>query len=219
MNKKYFIILYVIVSCILMALVEFVIEPVYFIKSLIKVFMFFVFPIILFKYFKMDLFNNFKLNKKDIFKLFGMGVGIYIIGLIMYFILKDYFDFSKIVSTMMSDQSVSKNNFIYVALYISFGNSLLEEFFFRLISFIKLGEYLSKKFSYIFSALMFSLYHIGMIATSFPFLLTILSIIVLFTLGIILNYLNDKNKNIFNSWFVHMFCDFLVMTVGFINIM
>ena len=96
-------------------------------------------------------------------------------------------------------------------------NSLLEEFFFRLIGCIKLGEYSSKKFAYIFSSLLFALYHIGMIGRSFPISLTIISVICLFILGVIFNHVNEKNKNIFNSWFVHMFVDFAIMTIGYIN--
>ena len=219
MNKRSFIILYVVISCLLMALVELVIEPVYLIKSLIKIVLFFGLPIILFKYFDIELFNNFKLNKKDIFKLFCCGLIIFVLAFIVYFSLNSSFDFKTMVQDMLIDQSITKNMFIYVALYISFGNSLLEEFFFRLISCIKLGEHTSKKFSYIFSALMFSLYHIGMIAISVPTILVMFSVVCLFLLGLVLNYLNEKNKNIFNSWFVHMFCDFAVMTVGYINIM
>ena len=31
------------------------------------------------------------------------------------------------------------------------------------------------------------------------------------------NKTDDKDNNIYNSWFVHMFVDFAVMTIGYIN--
>lgn len=62
----------------------------------------------------------------------------------------------------MSGMSVNADNFIYVALYISFINSLLEEFFFRGYVFLILKKDSSLKFAYGFSSLMFAFYHVGM---------------------------------------------------------
>ena len=53
---------------------------------------------------------------------------------------------------------------------------------------------------------------------SFPLSLTLLCLVALFILGILFNYVDDKDNNIYNSWFVHMFCDFAIMTVGFLHI-
>lgn len=216
-SKKNFIIMFVVISCIFMAIVDLVIQPSYIIKSLIKNLVFFIVPIFLFKYFEIQLFDNFRLNKRGLLKLCALGLSVYVITMFSYFIAKNVFDFKDVVGTLMINHSIKSNYYIYVALYISFGNSLLEEFFFRLIGCIKLGEYSSKKFAYIFSSLLFALYHIGMIGRSFPISLTIISVICLFILGVIFNHVNEKNKNIFNSWFVHMFVDFAVMTIGYIN--
>ena len=216
-NKKNFIVFFVIISCIIMAIVDLVIQPSYIIKSLIKDFIFLIVPIFLFKYFEIQLFDNFKLNKKGLIKLCVLGLSVYVIIMFGYFIAKNVFDFKDVVGTLMKNHSIKSNYFIYVALYISFGNSLLEEFFFRLIGCLKLNDYSSKKFAYIFSSLLFSLYHIGMIGRSFPVSLTVISVACLFILGIILNHTNENNKNIFNSWFVHMFADYAIMTIGYIN--
>lgn len=213
---KLFIMLYVVLSCIFMAFIELIIEPNYLIKSIIKIIMFFGIPFIITRLLKINILKNFKINKKEIIKLFKMGIVIYLVGFILYLILKNVFDFSEIVHSLMVDQQVSKSQFILVAIYISFGNSLLEEFMFRLISFIKLKEYCSRNFAYIFSSIMFSFYHIAMISIAFPLPLTFLSLIGLFILGILFNWLDEKDNNIYNSWFVHMFCDFLIMTIGFI---
>ena len=216
-KNKLFIMLYVVLSCIFMAFIELIIEPNYLIKSIIKIIMFFGIPFIITRLLKINILNNFKINKKEIIKLFKMGIVIYLVGFILYLILKNVFDFSEIVHSLMVDQQVTEKQLIFVAIYLSFGNSILEEFMFRLISFIKLKEYCSRNFAYIFSSIMFSIYHIAMISIGFPLPLTFLSLIGLFILGILFNWLDEKDNNIYNSWFVHMFCDFLIMTIGFIH--
>ena len=216
-KNKLFIMLYVVLSCIFMAFIELIIEPNYLIKSIIKIIMFFGIPFIITRLLKINILNNFKINKKEIIKLFKMGIVIYLVGFILYLILKNVFDFSEIVHSLMVDQQVTKKQLIFVAIYLSFGNSILEEFMFRLISFIKLKEYCSRNFAYRFSSIMFSIYHIAMISIGFPLPLIFLSLIGLFILGILFNWLDEKDNNIYNSWFVHMFCDFLIMTIGFIH--
>ena len=52
-------ILMVIVCCILMAIVEIFIEPVYFLKSVIKFILFFIIPFIIMKKLNVIVFNNF----------------------------------------------------------------------------------------------------------------------------------------------------------------
>ncbi len=213
-----YIMLYVILSCLFMAFIEIIIEPNYLIKSLIKILVFFIIPFIFIKILKIKILDNFKVNKKGLLKLIKLGLGVFLIGLVCYFILRNFFDFSKLTKSLMVDQQITKEQFIFVALYISFLNSLLEEFMFRFISFLKLSEYSSEKIAYIFSAFMFSIYHAAMIGFSFPFPLTILCLIGLFTLGLLFNYLDSCDKNIYNSWVVHMFCDFVIMLVGFIHL-
>ena len=62
------LILMVIVCCILMAIVEIFIEPVYFLKSAIKFILFFIIPFIIMKKLNGIVFNNFKLDKRSIKK-------------------------------------------------------------------------------------------------------------------------------------------------------
>lgn len=213
-----FIMLYVVVCCLLMAFIEIVIEPSYIIKSLIKIGLFFGIPFIIMRLLKIRIIDNFKINKNEFIKLLKIGVVVFLIGVVCYLVLRNFFDFSKLTKSLLVDQNVSKGQFIFVTLYISFGNSLLEEFFFRLVSFIKFKEYTSKRIAYIFSSFMFSIYHAAMIGMSFPLPLTILSLIGLFILGIGFDYLDEKDNNIYNSWFVHMFCDFVIMLVGFLHL-
>lgn len=49
-----------------------------------------------------------------------------------------------------------------------------------------------------------------------PYLIKSVVKIVLFLGGLIFNYLNEKCKNIYPSWLVHMCANFATNTIGFI---
>ena len=159
----------IVVICIAMAIIETIIEPAYFVKSVLKIVFFLFSPLVFMKLQKQRVFaDTFSLNKKRILKLLGLGLIIYVIIMAAFFITKRIFNYSSLVNSLSADQKVSQNSFILIALYISFCNSLLEEFLFRFVAFIKLSEYTTKNIAYIFSSCMFALYHIAMIGSSFP---------------------------------------------------
>lgn len=218
-KKSIWLIIMVIISCIAMAIIETIIEPAYFIKSLLKIILFLFIPLVFMKLQKEKVFaDSFSLNKKSILKLSALGVIIYVVIMIAFFLTKEFFNYNSLVNSLSADQNVSQNSFIRIALYISFCNSLLEEFLFRFVAFIKLSEYTTKKVAYIFSSSMFALYHVAMIGGSFPLLLLLLALVGLAIGGGIFNYVDDKSRNIYNSWIIHMFADFAIMTIWYIHI-
>ena len=140
-----------------MALVETLIEPPYFVKSAAKVTVFFLIPILFMKLLKIKVFDStFALNRKTLIKLLLLGAGIYLAIIGVFFLTRNVFDYTALVESLSADQKVNSGSFIWIALYISFCNSFLEEFLFRFLSFIKLSEYISKRFAYIFSSVMFA---------------------------------------------------------------
>lgn len=218
-KKSLWLIITVLICCTVMAVIETIIEPAYLVKSLFKIILFLFIPIISVKLQKEKVFlDSFSLSKKALLKLSLLGIIIYVIIMAVFLLTKGFFDYSSLVSSLSQDQNVSHSSFVPIALYISFGNSLLEEFLFRFIAFIKLSEYTSKRFAYIFSACSFSLYHVAMIGGSFPIPLLIFALVGLAIGGAIFNYVDSKNKNIYNSWIIHMFADFALMTVWYIYI-
>lgn len=160
-KEKIGIIAVVVICCVIMALVETIVEPPYFVKSAVKVIVFLLLPSISMKLLDVKVVdNNSALNKKDILKLLLLGFLIYAVIIGVFFLTRNIFDYSSLVESLSADQKVSGNSFIWIALYISFCNSFLEEFLFRFVSFIKLSEYISKRVAYIFSSVMFAVYHI-----------------------------------------------------------
>lgn len=208
----------VILGCIIMTFIDGFISPNYMTKSICKLVIFLSLPYIY--YFKSNSIKNFKslfkINKNHILKSLTLGLGVYTFILISYFTIGNLFNFSSVTKSLENNIGVNSNNFIFVALYISFINSLLEEIFFRGFAFITLKSISSKKLAYIFSSFAFSIYHVAMMFTWFDILLLLLLIFSLFIAGIFFNYLDDKNNNIYNSWFVHMFANFAINTIGFI---
>ena len=151
-------------------------------------------------------------------KLTGLGISIYAVVMAAFFLTKGIFDYTSLVNSLSADQNVSQNSFVWIALYICFCNSLLEEFLFRFVAFIKLSQYTTKNTAYIFSSLIFALYHVAMIGGSFPLPLLLLALAGLAIGGFIFNYVDDKNRNIYNSWIIHMFADFAIVTIWYLHI-
>lgn len=215
--KKFQIPVLVAITCIIMAIVDAVIQPGYAVKSLIKIILFLLIPVFY------GLFNNEvnikKLvtpNKSGIVTAISLGAAVYVIILGAYFVFRNVFDFSALTTSLGETTGVNKSNFIWVAIYISFINSLLEEFFFRGFSFITLKKFTTRNFAYIFSSLSFALYHIAMMIGWFGIPVIIISLIGLFAGGLIFNKFDERNENIYLSWLTHMFANFATNTIGFI---
>lgn len=217
--KSIYIILSVTFSALAMSLVDGIITPPYVYKSLLKILLFLLVPMIYFAVNREEAANLKKLfvpRKKDFLFALSLGAGVFVIIMAAYFLLRDYIDLSVIKDSLTSGIGVNADNFVYVAIYISFVNSLLEEFFFRGFAFILLKQKTGKLFACIFSAFMFALYHIGMTSGWFDWFIYILAMFGLFAGGCIFNFLNDKCENIYPSWLVHMSANFAINTVGFI---
>lgn len=215
-KKTVAVVLLIVLFCAIMAVIDGVLKANYFTKSVVKVIVFLVLPAVYTLYDKnLQIKPLFAPNKPGIKLALGLCIPVYIVILGGYLLLKDVFDFSAITKSLTQNIGVSRDNFVFVALYISFVNSLLEEFFFRGFAFLTLQKIASKKFAYIFSASAFAFYHIAMMIGWFSIWVFVIVLAGLFAGGLIFNYLNDKSRSIYPSWFVHMFANFAINTVGF----
>ncbi len=216
-HSKLLIIASAIISCILMAIVDSVIQPGYLTKSIIKLSVFMLLPFLVTRYdFRIVYFSLLRPKKNGTLIAFGIGAGLYILLLGFYFLIGPYFDFSNIADSLTSNAGITKGNFLLISLYISFINSFLEEFFFRGFVFTNLKKTTNKSFAYLFSAAIFSCYHIAMMIGWFSPGLFILVMAGLFVGGLIFNWLNEKLDTIYCSWLTHMFANFAINTIGFI---
>lgn len=218
MKKRSTIIVLIVtvICCLAMALVDGVIRPGYAVKSAIKIALFMLIPLIASRLDRSVLYLQLlRPKKKGLLPAIALGIGIYVVILGGYFLVSPFFDFSQIAGALTDNAGVTKENFLYVSLYISFANSFLEEFFFRGFVFTNLKQHTSRKLAYIFSAAAFSLYHVAMMIGWFSPALFLLVMVGLVVGGMIFNWLNEKLDIIYCSWLTHMFANFAINTIGF----
>lgn len=216
-TKQYIkIILYVITCCIIVAITESIIKPSYAIKSIIKIFFFFILPFINSRNDQtFHLKKLFHFDHKNIIQSLLLGLIVYFVIILAFIGVHPFFDFSSVITTLNQNGGIVKENFLFVALYISFINSLIEEFFFRGFAYLTLKKIMNQKISMIFSSFMFAIYHIAIISGWFQPILFFLVLISLMIAGIIFNLLDHKSESIYTSWMVHMFANFAINTIGF----
>ncbi len=219
-SKTVLLLSLLILSTALMIVVDGFIQPGYWVKSGIKLLLFLIVPFVYCLLFR-DALSHLKAlflpSRSALLLAALLGTGVF--GVIMgaYFLLRGVIDFSGITANLTATAGVSRENFIFVALYISFVNSLLEEFFFRGFAFLHLKHRIPRRAAYSISAGLFALYHVGMTATMFDGIwLFALSFVGLYVGGVIFNILNEKSETIYASWLTHMCANFAINTIGMI---
>jgi len=217
MKRKHLaVILTALICCGIMSLIDGVIRPGYAVKSAVKIALFLGIPVLLsLKEKSLSALSLFRFPKKGLLSAFALGAGVYGVILGGYFLVQPFFDFSGIAGKLTQNAGVTRENFLYVSLYISFVNSLLEEFFFRGFLFTNLKTK-GKGFANVFSAAVFAAYHVAMMAGWFSPVLFVLVMAGLTVGGMLFNGLNDRFGGICVSWLVHMCANFAINTIGFI---
>lgn len=206
----------VVLCCLVMAVVDGIIKPHYAVKSAVKLVMFLGVPS-LYWFFNRDvgLWRVLKTSKKGIGFAFLLCLPVFLIIILAYAVFKNIFDFSAVTSVLTGDIGVSKDNFVFVATYIAFANSFLEEFFFRGFAFLVLKKAASARLAYVFSGAAFALYHIAIMTGWFSVWVFLIIVAGLFAGGLIFNLLDEKGESIYTSWLVHMFANFAINLIGF----
>lgn len=203
----------VILACVLMGMVDALWQPGYIIKSAVKMVLFLGIPVSVYRHSVKPFLQP---NKKGLFTAALLGILVYGIIVGGYLALRNVFDFSALTKSLGETTGVNGGNFLWVAIYISFVNSFLEEFFFRGFSFLTLKKYTSRKFAFFFSSAVFALYHIAMMIGWFGMPVVLLSLSGLFVGGLLFNFCDEKEGSIYVSWLIHMFANFATNTIGFI---
>ena len=216
-RKALFIIAAVLLGCGCMALVDGVIRPGYLTKSLIKLVLFLGLPLLCAHYDReIDLRRLFRVSRNGVAAALGVGIAVYAMVLLAYVLARNVFDFSALTANLTAQTGVKRDNFLLVALYISFVNSLLEEFFFRGFAFLTLKPKAGRGFAYGFSALTFALYHLAMMQGWFSVWVALLALVGLTLGGVIFNRFDERFDSIYLSWLIHMFANFATNTIGFL---
>ena len=141
-----------------------------------------------------------------------LALALFLFLSVAYMLLSPWLDLSAIPEKLRYSD-ITAANFPLIAAYITLGNSLLEEIFFRGFAFLTLRKHTSERFACLFSGLTFALYHLSILDGWFHPLWFGLFIIGLAVGGMIFNFL-DRKGSIWCGWLVHMAADAAIMLIG-----
>lgn len=199
------IILSILLACAAMAMVETVFMPGYVVKSAIK--------LVLFAGTVWFFGGRGLLRREGLGLAAGLGAGIYVFLIAAFFLFRSFIDLQGIAAGLLEKENVDKSNFLWVALYISVVNSLLEELLFRGLAYLHLRKYTSERFAMVFSAAAFSLYHVAILSGWFRWWIYGLCLLGLFVGGLIFNWL-DRRGSVLPSWIAHGAANLAINTIG-----
>ena len=140
-----------------------------------------------------------------------IGIVIFIGTLGGYFVFQFMFEAEGVIEGAQK-LGITPGNVLIWGFYLSFINSLVEEFFFRGYIFFSL-EKRSYTLAVIVSGLLWAIYHVVIFDTIFELYTMVFTIIGLFIIGVLLAYINRYGKSFINSWIVHIFADIAVVII------
>ena len=159
----------------------------YLYTSAFKIFIFILCPFLYCKFSKSvrfkDLLLLFSVKEKQSLKLPAiLGLCVFTFIIITFVILRPFID-SYMVAEALTENSITPQNAFIVFLYIVLINAALEQFFFRGFVFMSLYRANYKRYAHIYSALLFSFYHIPILFHAVSF-----EILILCTVGIVVAF-------------------------------
>ena len=198
----------IVLICLSMAFVEAVLQPGYAVKSAIKLLLFTC------TFFPLCDVRGF-LRQEGLVLGLLLGCGIFAVILLVFFLFRPFLDLDAIAAGLMGKEGISRENFLWVALYISIVNSLLEELLFRGLGYLELRRHAPEGFAMIFSAAAFAAYHVAILDGWFTWWVYGLCMLGLFLGGLIFSFL-DRNGSLLPSWLAHAGANLAINTVGLI---
>lgn len=139
-----------------------------------------------------------------------LGVGAILFIQVAYALLQQFVDTEQIKALLAERQRITAVNFVWIAVYVTLGNSILEELLFR--------GYLVQsgiKRPWIFSSVLFAFYHLTILVGWFPWWVLLFAMLCLFVGGLMFCWLNGQRKSLWNSWVMHICADISLLAIGF----
>lgn len=216
MKNKYAILFLILLCTAAVSVVDGIIMPGYAIKSAAKLILFGLVPALYAKRAELSLRGLLQMERQELRRSMLLGVAVFALILGGYFALRNVADFSGITESLTTNAGVSREVFPIVAIYIPLVNALLEEFFFRGFSFLLLCHFFPQKIVYLFSSVVFALYHVSILQGWFSPALYALAMAGLTIGGLLFDWLDSHSKSLLPSYFVHMSANLAINTVGLI---
>ena len=221
-NKIAVYILIPFIACFMLFILEQVLLVDYFTKTSAKLILFAGIPLLVWYLYKplgnKPLDNSKEINIKLSTRLLpGLYIGISVIGIVVlaYLLFRNSLDSVSIMAELNEKSKITKQSYFYTGLYITLGNSFLEESFFRNYIFLNLYRSNFKRLAYIASALLFSVYHLAIFNTWFSPLILLLALCGLTIAGLLLNYIVIKTNSMLSSWIIHICANIAIIGIGY----
>ena len=210
------VLIYAFIATFSLYLVENFYHPVYILQMIQKIITFVLIPILVWYIWKTKIGKFGRIGKGSMkYGIWFWLLSVVIISIAYYF-LRETIDWQAI-QTSANARGVNETTFLLAFAYIMFGNSLVEEYFFRGVIFRNACN-ISQIFAYILSALMFSLYHITIFGTWFSGFVLWLALFGLFVGGLFFAWLYKKTWGIWWAWIFHIFADLTILVIGYVEI-
>ncbi|MCG3086637.1 CPBP family intramembrane glutamic endopeptidase [Sporosarcina cyprini] len=208
--KKGFATLFPLLSMLLLLWIEQGIGVTYIWKTVAKVMLFLLIPLILFKATRFPFLRLRQTDPTSIKRAIFAGFAVMgsIIG--AFLLLRTHIDLNALKMDL-ADSGITPLVFPAIALYILLGNSLLEEFFFRGLLPDLFGQ---SKLRLLLPPFFFAIYHVAIFLPWFTAPILLLAIGGLWTGGFIFQLANEKSGTILPSWIIHMSADLGILLIG-----
>ena len=216
MKSKHTLLLLILLCTAVVSIIDGIIMPGYVVKSAAKLVLFGLVPVLYARWAGIPLRGLLQMEKRDLRRVLLLAAAIFSLILGGYFVLRGFVDFSGITESLTTNAGVSREIFPFVAVYIPLVNALLEEFFFRGFAFLTLRRFVSAKFAYGFSAVVFALYHVSILQGWFSPAIYALAMTGLAVGGLLFDWVDSRAESLLPSYLVHMSANLAINTVGLI---
>lgn len=212
-----FYILLPIAACIILFILEQLLMADYITKTIVKMVLFLGIPLLVhFLYQSTHEPEEINTRRHPVLWLgFTIGTGVFAVIILAYGLFRGSIDSAEIITELTEKSGITRQTYFYSGIYIAFGNSFLEEFFFRRHIFWNLYKRNLRKAAYIASALLFSVYHLAIFNTWFSPLILLLALSGLMAAGLFLNYIVVKTKSITSPWIIHICANLAIIGIGY----
>ncbi|MBR2929289.1 MAG: CPBP family intramembrane metalloprotease [Oscillospiraceae bacterium] len=216
MKSKHTLLLLILLCTAIVSIIDGIIMPGYVVKSAAKLVLFGLVPVLYARWAGIPLRGLLQMEKRDLRRVLLLAAAIFSLILGGYFVLRGFVDFSGITESLTTNAGVSREIFPFVAVYIPLVNALLEEFFFRGFAFLTLRRFFSAKFAYLYSAVVFAVYHVSILQGWFSPAIYALAMTGLAVGGLLFDWVDSRAESLLPSYLVHMSANLAINTVGLI---
>ncbi|MDN4606215.1 CPBP family intramembrane glutamic endopeptidase [Sporosarcina highlanderae] len=208
--QKWFGAVFPIVSILLLLWIEQGIDVTYGVKTVAKIILLVGIPIMLFRSTNFPFLRFRKADRNSIRNAFIFGIAIMVLIIGAFLVMQRFIDIPALREDLMTS-GITPAIFPFIAIYILFGNSIIEEFFFRGLLPDLFGRGAMR---FLLPPFFFAIYHIAIFLPWFTLPILLLAIGGLWTGGLIFQIANEKSHTILPSWIIHMFADLGILLVG-----